>query len=535
MTQRVTIVRPGVPAPPPAAGERVVAYDDFVAWVRRGSILTNVGRFADGRLLVWRVEAAGRPLPVGLALRALSRGEVAIEDVRGSRCRLTARLLARWIAQAATEPFRVGSLLRRVDREVRSLEAASAPSRAPGSRLDLSRSPLYLRTDLSFGVRAGGSVAHIAGVVNELGGFTGPVTLLTTDDIPLLKPSVRVRFVHPSESFWNFKELPTFLLNDAFAEAIDRSEDPAPAFVYQRYSLNNYSGLAAARRLGVPFVLEYNGSELWVGRHWGNRIRYEDLSARIERLNLSAADLVVVVSQPLADEVARTGVDPRRILVNPNGVDPEQYRPDIDGSRVRAGFGWDREIVVGFIGTFGPWHGAEVLARAFVALHRDERRQARIRLLMIGDGARLPAVRQIVDEGKAADAVAFTGLIPQERGPEYLAACDILVAPHVRNPDGTPFFESPTKLFEYMAMGRGIVASDLDQIGEVVEHGRTGWLVPPEDVGALAAGIDRLAADADLRARLGAAARARALERHTWRAHTARTIETLQDVWNGRG
>jgi glycosyltransferase involved in cell wall biosynthesis len=86
-----------------------------------------------------------------------------------------------------------------------------------------------------------------------------------------------------------------------------------------------------------------------------------------------------------------------------------------------------------------------------------------------------------------------------------------------------------------MAMGRAIVASDLDQIGEVIEHGRTGLLVEPEAVEALAAGIRALTGDRDLRTRLGAAARAEALERYTWRAHTARTIRALQDVMHGRG
>ena len=70
-----------------------------------------------------------------------------------------------------------------------------------------------------------------------------------------------------------------------------------------------------------------------------------------------------------------------------------------------------------------------------------------------------------------------------------MAACDLLASPHVPNSDGTPFFGSPTKLFEYMAMGKGIIASDLDQIGEVLEHDHTAWMVKPGDAESLMLGL----------------------------------------------
>jgi glycosyltransferase involved in cell wall biosynthesis len=427
-------------------------------------------------------------------------------------------------------------LLREVERSVHDVERECAGPRP--TSLNLAASPLYLRTDLSFGVRAGGSVAHIAGVVNELDGFTGPAIVLTTDDIPTLKPGIEVHHVAPTEAFWNFRELPTFLLNDAFDVAAtalfeDNAElgRRAPAFVYQRYSLNNYAGLRISRHYRVPLVIEYNGSEIWMGRHWGRPLKYERLSERIEQLNLSSANLVVVVSHAMRNEVVRRGVDPASILVNPNGVDPERYRPGIDGSAVRERHGLRQFVVVGFIGTFGPWHGADVLARAFVKLVKHHPAlTSTVRLLMIGDGAGMAAVRRILMEGAAMGMAAFTGLVPQEEGPGYLAACDVLSSPHVSNPDGTPFFGSPTKLFEYMAMGKGIVASNLGQIGEVLDHGRTAWLVRPGDVDALADGLKRLIDDPDLRDTIGAAARREVVTRYTWREHTRRTIERLQEV-----
>jgi glycosyltransferase involved in cell wall biosynthesis len=108
-----------------------------------------------------------------------------------------------------------------------------------------------------------------------------------------------------------------------------------------------------------------------------------------------------------------------------------------------------------------------------------------------------------------------------------MAACDILVSPHVPNPDGTPFFGSPTKLFEYMAMGKGIVASDLDQIGEVLEHDRTAWLVKPGDVNSLMHGLKVLIDSPELRERLGETARKKAIAKHTWKEHTQKIIEKL--------
>ena len=99
------------------------------------------------------------------------------------------------------------------------------------------------------------------------------------------------------------------------------------------------------------------------------------------------------------------------------------------------------------------------------------------------------------------------------------------------NPDGTPLFGSPTKLFEYMAMGKGIVASDLDQIGEVLEHDRTAWMVEPGNADSLAAGLKVLIDDVQLRERLGRAARDEAVANHTWEQHTRRIVDRVKELF----
>jgi glycosyltransferase involved in cell wall biosynthesis len=112
--------------------------------------------------------------------------------------------------------------------------------------------------------------------------------------------------------------------------------------------------------------------------------------------------------------------------------------------------------------------------------------------------------------------------------PAYLAACDVLVSPHGRQADGGEFFGSPTKLFEYMAMGRPIVASAVGQIADVLVDEDSALLVPPDDPPALCGAIVRLVDNACLRVRLGSAARQAAAQRHTWVRNAERVLECLQ-------
>ena len=178
----------------------------------------------------------------------------------------------------------------------------------------------------------------------------------------------------------------------------------------------------------------------------------------------------------------------------------------------------------------------------------DERRAwleaNRVRFLYVGDGHLGPKVREILGEGLGAPFVTLAGLRPQRETPEILAASDVLLSPHVPNADGSPFFGSPTKLFEYMAMARLIVASDLDQIGQVLRGWRPGEarrqtaepchaanLVTPGDVSSLVEGIVRAVemSPAERRAK-GDAARRIVLEAYTWDRNVAGVLERFSDA-----
>jgi glycosyltransferase involved in cell wall biosynthesis/SAM-dependent methyltransferase len=386
---------------------------------------------------------------------------------------------------------------------------------------------LYLRSDLWRGLKAGGSVGHIAGMAKAFGREGIEVSFLAADPPAGVDPEVTpVHLVPPPPLLRTSRNIARF--DHSFRLARHGKEtfrsDP-PGLIYHRFDEGSLSGVLLSRKLGVPLVLEYNGSGIWIAQHWDRPLPHRRTFAAIERANLRQAHLIVTVSRVLREELLAQGVERDRILVCSNGVDAEVFHPWRDGAPARRRWGLEGRRVVGFLGTFGPWHGAKVLARAARTVLRDHANAA---FLFIGEGQERREAQEILHGGGFEDRCRFTGLVPQEEAVDHLAACDLLVSPHVPNPDGSRFFGSPTKLFEYMAMGKGIVASDLEQIGEVLEDGVSALLVRPGDDGELAAGIGRLLADPDLAARLGAAARKAAVERHTWEKNARDILDLVR-------
>lgn len=512
---------------PDDLGADVLSYPEFKARVFSARLPGILGRYDSVEMRTYSIAVLTRPLPALVALRLASRAEAKITDRFDHTLRATIRGIVSAVASEVRDSLSRNRMTAQVERALSALgeRAVSRPS-----AVDLSRPPLYLRTDFWFGVESGGSLAHIGGVLDGLQRILPkPPIAFSSDRIGTMPVGVEDHLVPPPQMGRTLGELRQAAFSLHMVDVVHATmAGRTPGFIYQRYSAFNFSGLVLARDYQVPFVLEYNGSEVWIARNWGTPLTRERLAERIETANLTGADLIVVVSEPLCDELVERGIARERILVNPNGVDANRYTPETDGSAIRARYGLEDRLVVGFIGTMGPWHGAEVLVDAFgVLLEARPDLRDRVRLLLVGDGVMMPTVRERIERRGLGDVVALTGLVPQDQGPAHLAAMDILASPHVPNPDGTPFFGSPTKLFEYMAMGRGIVASDLDQIGEVLEHGVTAWLARPGDPASLADGILALVEDESLRLRLGSAARAEVVARYTWLQHTQRIVDAL--------
>jgi glycosyltransferase involved in cell wall biosynthesis len=147
--------------------------------------------------------------------------------------------------------------------------------------------------------------------------------------------------------------------------------------------------------------------------------------------------------------------------------------------------------------------------------------------VLIGAGPLHAQVREEIAARGLQERVDLPGIVPHERALELLSACDLCVSPHVPNPDGSRFFGSPTKLFEYMGLGKPVVASDLEQIGEVIVDGESGLLHEPGDSARAAELVVKLIGDKKLRKRLGDGALEAASTTYSWAAHTQRILDAL--------
>jgi glycosyltransferase involved in cell wall biosynthesis len=441
----------------------------------------------------------------------------------------------------ARAPFSVGSeaLSGAVNfaqsrRELRRLEQAVSTLHTRPRTCGRDSGPprvVYLRATPGPGTQAGGAASHMKGVVEALRALGVELEIISNDAIAGFDAANPRFTIIPPETVGGTRALFDIHNNLVFTRAaVPLIERARPDFVYQRYARFSWAGVAAAVRTGRPLFLEYNGSEVWVGRHW-DRVGSLGLLERYERLNLLAAARIFVVSEVERQNLEARGIAAEKIVLNPNAVDVELFQPGINGSQVRDELGINStDLVAGFVGTFGPWHGVVELAQAIKMLPRE----LPVRFLIVGSGSLHGEVERVLHVERESGKVIFTGAVAHDRVPALLDACDILISPHVPLADGTDFFGSPTKIFEYMAMGKAIVASRLGQIGEVLSHEETALLVEPGNVNELAAAIMRLVQSEALRARLGPAAREAAVKNHTWAHNAVRVLEAYESWAAGK-
>lgn len=248
----------------------------------------------------------------------------------------------------------------------------------------------------------------------------------------------------------------------------------------------------------------------------------------IQRLAVTRAGSLIGVTSRLAQDLIAMGAPPSRILVAHDGIRAERFHNLPDQATARAAIGWPADaFIVGYVGrlqTMGMDKGVGSLVAALGRI-------GGCALGLVGGPDDLAAAlrEQWLAGGGRAQDFLYAGHVPPERVPLYLRAMDVCAMPF---PFTTHFayYASPLKLFEYMAAGRAVVASDLPSWSDVIINEQNALLIPPSDDDALAEAIRRLRDDPALREHLGCAARDLAQAHYTWSARARRILAHIRNV-----
>ncbi len=287
-----------------------------------------------------------------------------------------------------------------------------------------------------------------------------------------------------------------------------------PHLVYERYALYMFGGVAAARLARVPLVLEVNTA---YAQSWARyfSLRFQGIARRIERSTLVSADHVITVSGVMRAKIEAIGVPADRVSVCHNAVDPAAMDPArFEAAPLRQALGLDG-FTLGFVGTMNRWQG---IARYFEVFEQSFARVPDLNFLMVGDGEFRAELQARCAERPWARRVVFTGRKSHAEVPEHIAAMDACLLLDSND------YGSPMKVFEYLALGKPVVAPRVDPVLEVLRDRETALLIEPGDVDQMVRAIVDLHADPGLRARLAHAGRAQVLRHHTWRGNAGEIV-----------
>ena len=291
-----------------------------------------------------------------------------------------------------------------------------------------------------------------------------------------------------------------------------------PDVLYERCNLYLLAGAWLKKRTGVKMLLEINAPLAKERAAFGG-LGLPRLARGLEQYVWRSADFALPVTHVLAREICAAGVQPEKLVVIPNGIDPERFAKAPDGESAKSALGLSGRLVLGFTGFMRDWHGlSDVLdwmAGADVPKH--------VHLLLVGDGPALAGLKAQAGRLALQDRVTFAGLVDRDMVAKMVAVFDIALQPK------SVEYASPLKLFEYMALGKAIVAPDQPNIREVLEPDVSGLLFDPAEPASMTAAIARLARDEGLRARLGMGARKGIDESgYTWKENARRVAALAQ-------
>ena len=296
----------------------------------------------------------------------------------------------------------------------------------------------------------------------------------------------------------------------------------SPDCIYERYNLYMPAGIWAKNKFKIPMFLEIN-APLYDERNKHDGISLSKLAKWSEAYVWNNADHIFCVTHVLAKMIEIKGVTNNKITVTPNGINQDKFSRVIDQDKAKDILGLNNNLVLGFVGFMRKWHGLELVVD-FIARQNNQK----LHILLVGDGPNRSELEELAIRAGVKSQLTITGVVPRDKVTDYISAFDIALQPAVVS------YASPLKLFEYLSLGKAIIAPASDNIMEILENNNNAILFEPGNMKSLEDALSILINDQELRKRIGKNAQLSVeMNGYTWE-NNAKIVSQLASKYIGR-
>ncbi|MEM3449033.1 MAG: glycosyltransferase family 4 protein [Nitrososphaerota archaeon] len=311
---------------------------------------------------------------------------------------------------------------------------------------------------------------------------------------------------------------------NSFFSSIKMLSNHNPEIVYETAGGLFGIGCISKKLFNTPVIVDFHGFIIDELRMMNENKYYRVLIRPIlDKIVLSSSDRIITVTPGLKKRFCQFyNIREEKVRVVPNGVNTELFKP-IDQNKARYDLNLEEEsYYIGFVGNLAPWQGVECLVKAAPLILREIREA---RFLIVGDGDLKMRLIEMVKDLGLSNKFVFTGKVKYEEVPKYINSCDVCVAPFKKSIK-LLYGASPLKIYEYLACGKAVVASNMIDIKNLLEQINAGVVISPEDIHELAYAIVRLLDDKKLREKMGMNGRHMVVKNYSW----ARIAEKVEEI-----
>lgn len=303
-----------------------------------------------------------------------------------------------------------------------------------------------------------------------------------------------------------------------------------PDIIYMRHNLYD-AGYFLSKIFQIPIIIEVNGIVVDEMKIWTN---HDDILLgiidRIEHLNLPKANKIITVTEKLKEVLHEEYKIPlNKLVVLENGANTDLFKP-IDQIEARTILGLDlKRKYICFVGSLSPHQGVEYLIKSAPLILEKNPFTC---FLIVGGGNLESTLKNLTKELNIENRFIFTGIVKYDTVNIFISASDLCVAPYIKKRN-EKIGISPLKLYEYLACGKPVIASNITGLSDLLEKANAGIVVSPENPQELAKAICELLKNDQLREQFGENGHTYVSQNHSWTIVAKKVVDICENILAG--